>query len=210
MKIVVAMDSFKGSMTAARVCTIVAETIRSTVPEAEVVSKPMADGGEGTAAALMEAAGGQWVARRVMGPLPAMQVDAGFVWLAENHTAVVEMALASGLTLLDRNRQNPLETTTYGTGQLIEAASEYGAERVLLAIGGSATVDGGVGAAQALGWSFLAANGREVPRGGGHLAQIERIIPPEREIGTAVDVLCDVDASLWAAKGRDPRDGGAA
>src|SRR5512133_3234548 len=97
MKIVVAMDSFKGSVSAMKACDIVAGTIRSLLPEAVVVAKPMADGGEGTAITLMAAAGGEWVPVQVMGPLPEMQVDAGYVWLPDTHTAVVEMATASGL-----------------------------------------------------------------------------------------------------------------
>ena len=161
MKIVVALDSFKGSLTAVQVCDIVAGAIRAVRPDAEVVTKPMADGGEGTASVLMAAAGGQWIARTVMGPLPEMQVEAGFVWLPDTRTGLVEMATASGLPLLKPEQRNPLKTTTYGTGQLIKAAIDYGAKHILLAIGGSATVDGGVGAALALGWRFLTKEGRE-------------------------------------------------
>lgn len=201
MKIVVAMDSFKGSLTAVRACEIVADAIRATTPRAEVVLKPMADGGEGTAAALMRAAGGQWVEQEVMGPLPQMRVHAGFVWLAQDRTAVVEMATASGLQLLRREQLNPLKTTTYGTGQLIRAAVEFGAERILLAIGGSATVDGGVGAAAALGWRLLDGAGVEVGPGGGELSRIGRIISPEHELRAVVEVLCDVDNPLCGEHG---------
>ncbi len=201
MKIVVAMDSFKGSLTAVQACAIVADALRSAVPDATVATKPMADGGEGTAAALMAAAGGEWIAVRAMGPLPAMQVEGGFVWLAETGTAIVEMAVVSGLPLLSPAQQNPLNTTTYGTGQLIQAAAEHGAERILLAIGGSATVDGGVGAAQACGWSFLTADGREVAFGGGHLSEIERIHPPSSVLCPALDVLCDVNNPLCGPRG---------
>jgi len=213
MKIVVALDSFKGSLTAVQACTLVAEAIRAAMPGADVVIKPMADGGEGTAAALMAAAGGEWVASRVMGPLPEMQVDAGFAWLAGVRTAVVEMATASGLTLLSLAQQDPLKTTTYGTGQLVKAAVEHGAERILLAVGGSATVDGGVGAAMALGWRFLDREGRDVPLGGGSLARIAQIIPPpdlkcnpqsaihNPQLTVPVHVLCDVDNPLCGEHG---------
>jgi glycerate 2-kinase len=201
MKIVVAMDSFKGSISAKKVCRIVAETIRSTVPEVEVVTKPMADGGEGTADALMAAAGGQWIAVGTMGPLAHMQVNAGFAWLPESDTAVVEMAAASGLTLLEPVQQNPLRTTTYGTGQLIGAAIEHGARRILLAIGGSATVDGGVGAAMALGWGFVDSAGREIGLGGGELSKLDRIVPPQTEVLVPVDVLCDVNNPLCGRHG---------
>jgi glycerate kinase len=202
MKIVVAMDSFKGSIRAENVCRIVAEVIRSEAPEiGVVVTRPMADGGEGTAAALMAATGGRWIEVPTMGPLPEMQVNGGFAWLPQGRTAVVEMAVASGLTLLEPGRQNPLKTTTYGTGELIRAAIEHDASRVLLAIGGSATVDGGVGAALALGWSFLDSTGREIGLGGGALSKIERIVPPRTEVLVPVDVLCDVDNPLGGRQG---------
>lgn len=227
MKIVVAMDSFKGSLTAMRACDIVAEAIRSSRPDATVVTKPMADGGEGTAATLMAAAGGEWVPIEVMGPLPEMRVNAGYVWLPATRTAVVEMATASGLPLLRPDQYNPLKTTTYGTGQLIQSAMERGADQILLAIGGSATVDGGVGAAMALGWRFLTADGREIALGGGALSEIREIFPPangtsdpcpvtsdpknerrvtgdERRLDRlppAVKVLCDVDNPLCGEHG---------
>lgn len=207
MKIVVAMDSFKGSLTAVQACDIIAKALGETIPQATVVTKPMADGGEGTAAALMAATGGQWIETPAMGPLPQMHVTGGYVWLAETRTAIVEMAVVSGLPLLSPDQQNPLETTTYGTGQLIKAAIEHGAKRVLLAIGGSATVDGGVGAAQACGWSFLDATGKEIAPGGGHLDEIERIIPAAiaetQDVAflPEVDVLCDVNNPLCGPRG---------
>lgn len=201
MKIVVALDSFKGSLTAVQACDIVAQAIRSAVPGIEVVTKPMADGGEGTASVLMAAAGGQWISKTVMGPLPEMQVEAGFVWLADNRTALVEMATASGLPLLKPEQRNPLKTTTYGTGQLIKAAINRGANHILLAIGGSATVDGGVGAATALGWRFLAKDGQEVGLGGGQLASIDKIVPPPHPLNVGVEVLCDVDNPLCGVHG---------
>jgi len=201
MKIVVAMDSFKGSLTAVRACAVVAEAVGSVRPGTEIVIKPMGDGGEGTAAALMAAAGGTWVAKTVMGPLPEKQVEAGFVWLADSRTAVVEMATASGLGLLSPDQQNPLKTTTYGTGQLIGAAIEHGAKRLLLAVGGSATVDGGVGAAMALGWTFLARDGSTISLGGSGLAALDRIVAPDAALPVEVDVLCDVDNPLCGPHG---------
>ncbi len=182
MKIVVALDSFKGSLTAVQACDIVARTLRSAVPGVEVVTKPMADGGEGTASVLMAAAGGQWIAKTVMGPLPEMEVEAGFVWMPESSTGMVEMATASGLPLLKPQQRNPLKTTTYGTGQLIKAAIDHGANRILLAIGGSATVDGGVGAAMALGWRFLTKEGEEIGFGGGQLTRMAQIVSPVRSV----------------------------
>ncbi len=201
MKIVIAMDSFKGSLAAAQACDIVAEAICSIRPKAEVLVMPMADGGEGTAAVLMTAAQGQWVSSRVMGPLPEMQVDAGYVWLSDSRTAVVEMASASGLQWLRRDQLDPLKTTTYGTGQLIAATLARGAQRLLLAVGGSATVDGGVGAAMALGWKFLMRDGSEIGLGGGQFGHMAEIVPPAQGVDIAVDVLCDVDNPLCGPHG---------
>ncbi len=201
MKIVVAMDSFKDSLTAVEACEIVAEAIGSAVPAAEVVIKPMADGGEGTAEAMLAAGNGKWVKKTVTGPLPDMQVDAGFVWFKGRKEAVVEMAKASGLQLLPAELRNPVKTTTYGTGQLIAATVDYGAKRVFLAIGGSATVDCGTGAAAALGWRFLDENGREIVPCGGELLRISKIIPPPEPARIAVEVLCDVDNPLCGEHG---------
>ncbi|MBN2128444.1 MAG: glycerate kinase [Sedimentisphaerales bacterium] len=201
MKIVVAMDSFKGSLSAVEACSIVAAALRAVRPEAEVVLRPMADGGEGTAAALMAAAGGRWIPRTVTGPLPQMRIEAGFVWLPQTRTAVVEMATASGLQFLEPQQQNPLLTTTRGTGELVAGAVERGAERILLAVGGSATVDGGVGAATALGWQFLTKEGRDISLGGGELAKADKIVPPEAASQAEVEVLCDVDNPLCGPHG---------
>lgn len=201
MKIVVAMDSFKGSLTAERACTVVAESIASVAPAAEIVIKPMADGGEGTARAMLAAGNGQWIEKMVTGPLPGMRVCAGFAWFAYEMLAVVEMATASGLQLLPPQRRNPLKTTTYGAGQLMTVAMDYGAQRILLAVGGSATVDGGVGAAVAMGWKFLGKDGREVGLGGGRLIQIDTIIPPAYPSRVPIEVLCDVDNPLCGEQG---------
>lgn len=200
MKIVIAMDSFKESMTAKRVCEVVAESIRSVLPQARIIIKPMADGGEGTAQAMMAAGGGQWIKKNVTGPLPDMKVDAGFVWYAADKTAVVEMAAASGLELLKPALRNPMKTTTYGAGELIAASIKYGAKKVLLAVGGSATVDGGTGAAAAMGWKFLDKDGKEIRPCGGELNRISKIIPPA-PIDVQVDVLCDVDSPLCGEYG---------
>lgn len=201
MKIVVAMDSFKGSLSAVRACDIVADSIGSIIPRAEIVAKPMADGGEGTAEALMAARDGEWVKQMVMGPLPDKRTAAGFAWFAGESIAVVEMAAASGLQLLSPQSQNPLKTTTYGTGQLIDAAMRHGAQRILLGVGGSATVDGGVGGATALGWKFLRNDGVEIGLGGGQLRLIDRVIPPPQRISAGVEVLCDVDSPLCGEHG---------
>ena len=135
MKVIIATDSFKGTLTAYEACEIIAKAICESAPAAQLVIKPMADGGEGTARAMIQAANGRWVQQTVMGPLPQMQVEAGFAWFDGDKTALVEMASASGLELLSAEQMNPLKTTTYGTGQLIKAALEYGARKILLAVG---------------------------------------------------------------------------
>ncbi|MHC4728828.1 MAG: glycerate kinase [Planctomycetota bacterium] len=168
MKVVIATDSFKGTLKAYEACEIIAKAIAEISPDAQLVIKPMADGGEGTARAMIKAAKGRWIRQTVMGPLPDMQVEAGFAWF-DDETALVEMASASGLELLSAEQMNPLKTTTYGTGQLIKAALEYGARKILLAVGGSATVDGGIGAAMALGWKFLDIQDNPIPPGGADL-----------------------------------------
>jgi len=201
MKIVVAMDSFKGSLSAVRACEIAADSIGSAAPNAETVIKPMADGGEGTARAMIVAGDGEWVERWVTGPLPDMRVGAGFAWFGREGVAVIEMAAASGVELLSAEQRNPLLTTTYGTGQLIAAAIEHGAKRLLLAVGGSATVDGGVGAAAAMGWKFFDKEGQEVGLGGGQVLRIDKILAPSEPIGVATEVLCDVDNPLTGEHG---------
>jgi len=195
------MDSFKGTLTSYEACEIVAAAIAECAPDAHLVIKPMADGGEGTARAMIKAANGEWIRQTVMGPLPDMQVEAGFAWFGDSKTALVEMASASGLELLSKEQMNPLKTTTYGTGQLIKTALEYGARKILLAVGGSATVDGGVGAAAALGWKFLDAEGNPVPLGGAGLERIIKIVKPKNFSIPPVEVLCDVDNPLCGEHG---------
>jgi glycerate 2-kinase len=201
MKIIVAMDSFKGSLSSVVACDIVARAIVAKKPGVDIVVKPLADGGEGTAKVLMDALGGQWISKKVVGALPDMEVEAGFAWFENEKMALVEMALASGLELLSENQKNPLETTTYGTGELIKAAIEYGAQKILLAVGGSATVDGGVGGAMALGWRFLDSNGESIPLGGIGLTQICNIIKPDGLDLPEVEVLCDVNNPLCGELG---------
>lgn len=201
MKVVVALDKFKGSLTAPRACEIVRNALLSVHLDWSVVVKPMADGGDGTDEALLAALGGEWIARSVMGPLPDMTVRARYAWLSIGDAAVIAMANASGLVLLRREQRNPLRATTYGTGELIRAAVERGAKRVWLAVGGSATVDGGVGAAMALGWRFFDAQRNPIALGGGELERIVRIEPPTDLKLPVVEVLCDVDNPLHGLHG---------
>ena len=201
MKIILALDSFKDSLTAERACALAAEEIARQLPQAVVLQRPMADGGEGTARTMLKVLGGAWIARTVMGPLPGMEVDAGFAWFEDSRTVLVEMASASGLERLRPSQRNPMKTTTYGTGQLIAASLDYRPETILLAVGGSATVDGGFGAAAALGWEFLDQQGKPIPLGGGGLNDLAEIVRPERLNLPLVRVLCDVDNPLCGEYG---------
>jgi glycerate kinase len=200
MKVVIASDSFKGTLKAYEACEIIAKAIAETTPDAQLVIKPMADGGEGTARAMIKAANGRWIPQTVMGPLPDMQVEAGFAWF-DDKIALVEMASASGLELLSSEQMNPLKTTTYGTGELIKAALKYGAGKILLAVGGSATVDGGLGAAIALGWKFFDSQNNPIPLGGAALENITKIMKPENLNLVPVEVLCDCDNPLCGEQG---------
>ena len=203
MKIVLAFDSFKGSLPADVACRQAALALAEILPAATLVEKPMADGGEGTAAALLGACGGEWIALPATGPLPDLSVDAGYARLPGGETAVVEMAAASGITLLRPDQLNPLYATTLGTGELIRAAARDGARTILLAAGGSATVDCGIGAAHALGWRFLDASGRELPPIGASLERIATLRAPETALlrATEVRVLSDVTNPLCGEHG---------
>jgi glycerate kinase len=203
MNVVVALDSFKGSLTAARACQIVATTFAHALPGVCVRGVPMADGGEGTAEALVGACEGQFVVRHgVTGPLPGQRVTARYGWLPATRTAVVEMAQASGLTLVPPDRRDPRWTTTRGTGELIADALRRGAARLVLTLGGSATNDGGTGAAAALGWRFLDTAGRDLADGGAALGRLARLAPPAEPLcRVPVEALCDVTNPLCGERG---------
>ncbi len=201
MNILVACDSFKGSLSASQVCSVVASTMRAARPDWELKCQPLADGGEGTAEILVSTSSGCWVeVQDITGPLQSMTIKASFAWLPETATAIVEMARASGLALVPADQRNPLLTTTFGTGQLLASALDRGAREVLLTLGGSATVDGGTGAARALGWRFLDARGNEVPLGGRGLLDIRRLVLPSRPM-PVISVLCDVTNPLTGPQG---------
>jgi glycerate 2-kinase len=151
-KMILAPDKFRGSLTASEVCAAMTEGIRSVVSDAEIIAIPMADGGEGTAEILTKNAGGQMRNAIVLNPLNR-PIEASY-GLCEQ-TAYIEMAAASGLKLLRPDEYNPLKTSTFGTGQLIDTAIKNGANHIILGIGGSATNDAGTGMAAALGWVFL-------------------------------------------------------
>lgn len=208
MKIVLAPDSFKGSMTAMEVCDALHEGAARVVPDAEFVIVPMADGGEGTTEALVAATGGKFRPVEATGPLPSdrPKVTGQIGLMGNGQTAVLEMACVSGLPLVPEAKRNPLHTTTYGTGELICAALEAGARHLIVGIGGSATNDLGTGMAQALGVKFFRADGREItePMTGGLLAEMARIdllgLHPEVK-ECRIEVACDVDNPLLGPRG---------
>ena len=203
MRIVVAPDSFKGSLSALAVAEAMERGVRSVFPDASVARVPIADGGEGTVEALVAATGGRLESRRVTGPL-GEPVEARWGVLGDGRTAVVEMAAASGLTLVPRERRNPRVTTTRGTGELVRAALDAGLRRVVVGLGGSATNDGGAGLARALGIRFLDDAGRDLPEGGAALARLARVDLAGRDARIAaaeVVVACDVDNPLTGPRG---------
>lgn len=172
--IIVCPDSFKGSLTSAEAAEAIARGIRRAQPVAEIRAVPLADGGEGTVEALVTAAGGRIVSTPATGPL-GDRIDSFIGALGDGQTALVEMAAASGLTLVPEPLHNPMLTTSYGTGELIKAALDLGCRGIILGLGGSATNDGGVGMIQALGGSFRDGKGQEIGPGGGQLIRINSI-----------------------------------
>jgi glycerate kinase len=211
MKIVLAPDSFKGSMTAVEVCDALREGVLRIVPGAEIVVVPMADGGEGTTQALVAATGGELRPVEACGPLPSdrPKVTGHIGLIHDGRTAVLEMACVSGLPLVPLASRNPLHTTTYGTGELIRAALDAGARRLIVGSGGSATNDLGAGMAQALGIRFFRDDGREItePMTGGLLAEVARVDlsglhPAVKE--SRIEVACDVDNPLLGPLGCAP------
>lgn len=203
MKFVIAPDSFKGSLSAREICDYIGEGITIVMPEAEIVKVPMADGGEGTVDALVESTGGHRVSVEVMDPLMRCIV-AEYGILGDGRTAVIEMAAASGITLLEKHEMNPLRTSTYGTGQLILHAMEQGCDSFIIGIGGSATNDGGMGMAAALGYRFTDGEGRELMPVGESLGRV-RSIDTGRVNGMIARckfrAACDVDNLLCGPQG---------
>lgn len=174
MKIIIAPDSFKGSLSAIEVSEAIAQGVKQAYPDAIIEKVPMADGGEGTVECLVNATHGQIYQQEVIGPLEET-VLAGFGILGDEITAVIEMASASGLPLVPPEKKNPLITTTFGTGQLIKAALDYKCRKMIIGIGGSATNDGGAGMVQALGIRLLDKNGHELGFGGAQLSRLDQI-----------------------------------
>ena len=202
MKIVIASDKYKGSLSATEVCRVIGKTIKEIGPDIEVILSPMADGGDGTVETLVESLDGKFVELEVKGPL-GEPVMARFGMIGSG-TAVIEMASASGLVLVPAGRRNPMETTTYGTGELILKAIDMGSKKIIVGIGGSATNDGGMGMAQALGYRLLDSSGDPLGFGGKELVRLSSIDDAginSKLLSTTIEVASDVDNPLYGKKG---------
>jgi len=200
MKILCAPDSFKESLSAIEIAKAMAAGVLRAAPNATADLCPVGDGGEGTLDVLLNALNGEIVQCEVIGPL-GRPMPARFGIISHQSTAVVELAEASGLVLVPHDARNPMHTTTYGTGQLIRRAVEAGCRRIIVCVGGSATVDGGIGIAQALGARFWRQDGStfDEPMTGAHLSQIAKFEPPPNL--PEIEVACDVTNPLCGANG---------
>ena len=203
MKIIIAPDSFKESLTALEAANAIEAGFKRIFPNAECVKLPMADGGEGTVQSLVDATGGKLVECDVVAPL-GNTVQSFFGLSGDGKTAIIEMAAASGLHLVAPEQRNPLHTTSYGTGELIKRALALGVQHIIVGIGGSATNDGGVGMLQALGIRFLNFQQQEIGYGGAQLAQLAQIDMNALEPHLAqvhIEVACDVNNPLCGERG---------
>lgn len=202
MKILIACDKYKGNMTAVQVCNTIRQAIIDIDSSAEVIVSPMADGGEGTTESLVESLGGNFVNLAVTGPT-GKKINAKF-GILPGDIAIIEMAKASGLWLVPDGEKNPMQTTTFGTGQMIAKALELGCRKIIIGIGGSATNDAGMGMAQALGIKFFDVNEKLLGQGGMQLSKIFSIdtaglYPSAKK--AAFDVACDVSNPLYGPDG---------
>ncbi|MFK5675936.1 glycerate kinase [Ligilactobacillus sp. LYQ60] len=203
MKIVIAPDSFKGSVTAKEAAQLMMTGMKRVFPKADYELIPMADGGEGTVQSLIDATNGHFITTPVHDPL-GRKINARYGLLGDHKTAVIEMAAASGMELMQSKELNPLVATTYGTGELIKNALDHDVKKILIGIGGSATVDGGAGMAQALGAHLLDKKGKELSWGGGMLDKLEQINIAEidpRISHTQIQIASDVTNPLTGKNG---------
>jgi glycerate kinase len=203
MKIIIAPDSFKGSLPAVDVASSMARGVGKVLPDAQLMQFPLSDGGEGLVDSLVRCTKGIMFSEKVTGPLGEL-VEAFWGIMGDGKTAVIEMASASGLHLVSEDKRNPLITTTYGTGELIKCALRKGCSRIIVGTGGSVTNDGGAGMAQALGVKFLDNRGKPLPFGGESLSYLNTIditgLDPRLE-NTEILVACDVSNPLTGLQG---------
>ena len=203
MKIVIAPDSFKESLTALEVANAIETGFKRIFPNAEYVKLPMADGGEGTVQSLVDATQGRLIETKVTAPL-GNQVKSFFGLSGDGKTAIIEMAAASGLHLVPMDKRDPCQTTSFGTGELIKQALDLGVQHIILGIGGSATNDGGAGMLQALGLRLLDKNGQSIGFGGtalSNLAEIQLADLDPRLQHVQIEVACDVNNPLCGERG---------
>lgn len=203
MKVVIAIDSLKGSLSSMEAGMAIKDGILAAKPDAEVIVKPLADGGEGTTDALIEGMNGERIDLTVTGPMHT-PVDAYYGYLKDTNTAVMEMASAAGITLVPDSERNPLLATSYGVGEIINDAIQRGCRNFIIGIGGSVTNDGGIGMLKALGVRFLDENGEDAGEGGQALAKVARIDvsgmnPLLKECH--IQVACDVNNPLCGENG---------
>ena len=203
MKVTVAIDSLKGSLTSIEAGEAIKSGICRVYPQAEVNVCPLADGGEGTAYALTTGMGGEWITMNATGPL-GNPVSCSYGIIQDTKTAIIEMSAAAGITLVSEAERNPMNTTTYGVGEMIVDAIRRGCRRFIVGIGGSATNDGGIGMLQALGYGMLTKEGNQVPFGARGLSVLEQItdehvIPELAEC--SFKIACDVTNTLCGEQG---------
>ena len=196
--VLIAPDSFKGTLSAAEVCEIIGNAFADAIKDVKITKLPVADGGEGLCACFENFAKGKRIKARVSGVF-GEKITAEY-YLLENNTAVIEMASCAGLPLAGENK-NPEKATTFGVGELMLHAKENGARAILLGLGGSATNDCGIGMASALGWRFLDKNEKSVEPCGASLSETVKIIPPEKPFGLPVTAACDVENPLYGKNG---------
>ncbi|RZG78029.1 glycerate kinase [Acinetobacter sp. WCHAc060025] len=201
---ILAPDSFKESMTAEQACLAMQRGIEKVIPDANIIHVPMADGGEGTVDALVSARNGRKVYIEVSGPFTQHKVQAYFGLIENDQTAVIEMALANGIHLIEKSQRNPLLTSTLGTGEMIKAALDLGVSKIIIGLGGSVTNDAGAGMAQALGAKFLDKHSQSVALGGSQLDQIQCIDLSELDARlkqTEIIIASDVNNHLCGENG---------
>lgn len=206
MRIIVAPNAFKGSLSAMDAAMAMKRGILAAIPDCHVVCVPVADGGDGLTEVMAQALGGRLIETSVLGPLME-PLSSIFCLVEEERLAIIEMARASGLALLPKNKQDPTKTSTYGTGQLIGAALDKGVRRIIVGLGGSATCDGGIGMASALGYKFLDKKGKELVPIGNSLRLIHAIDKSEvdnRLRAVLVEGVCDVTNPLIGPNGASP------
>ena len=200
MKIIVAPDKFKGSLTSFEACKAISDGIKMANKNAEVIELPMADGGDGFASVLEYYLKTEPVYCDTVDPL-GRNISAGYQWDVKTKTAIIEMAVASGLVLLKEEERNPLLTSTFGTGLLIKQAIEKGAKKIILGLGGSATNDGGTGILSALGFQLVGERGDLLKASGENLLSIRKIIRPSSVPQIEFEIACDVQNVLYGPQG---------